>query len=58
MDQAQGYTCSKPDTDSASGKPWLASCQAKKGGSMYMLFATAADCNEERETQLANGASE
>jgi hypothetical protein len=54
----KSYTCTKPDADSASGKPSVASCQAKKGSSMYMLFATAADCNEERETQLANGAGE
>jgi hypothetical protein len=51
----KSYTCTKPDSDSASGKPWLASCKAKQGSNMYMLFATAADCNEERETQLANG---
>jgi hypothetical protein len=52
------YTCTKPDVDSASGKPWVASCTPKKGNNMYMLFTTAADCNEERETQLANGAGD
>jgi hypothetical protein len=53
------YTCMAPDgsVGTASGKVQVAECKVKKGKkSELMLFATAADCNEERETQLANGA--
>lgn len=54
---AKQYTCAAPadPTASASGKPMLAECPAKKGTSRYLLFAAQKDCNEERETQLANG---
>ncbi|HRC58656.1 MAG: hypothetical protein IPI49_30615 [Myxococcales bacterium] len=51
----KGYTCTPPDAGSASGRPVLAQC-TKGERSQYLLFATAADCKEERETQLANGA--
>jgi hypothetical protein len=53
----KSYGCTAPDdpTASASGKRMVATCQAKKGRSQYMLLGTKADCAEERETQLANG---
>ncbi len=52
----KSYTCAAPDKSisSASGKPVAATCKAKRGKSEYLLFASAADCNEERDTQLAN----
>lgn len=50
------YTCAPPTTGSASGVAAAASCSAKKGESTYMLFTAQADCEKERETQLANGA--
>jgi hypothetical protein len=54
------YTCVTPGDpkSSASGGTMVAVCTAKKGHSEYLVFATAKDCTEERETQLANGASE
>jgi hypothetical protein len=56
----KNYTCFGPGKDepgSASGKPIAARCEpkSKKTRGEYLLFATNADCNEERETQLANG---
>jgi hypothetical protein len=54
----KAYRCGPSETGTASGKPTVATCKAKRGHSEYMLFATAADCTEERETQLANGAGE
>ena len=49
------YSCVAPDTGSASGQPIVAQCKANKGKSEYMLLKSAAACQEERETQLANG---
>ena len=52
------YVCAVPEDPkaSASGKPIVAECTRKKGKkSNFMLFATKAECVEERETQLANG---
>ena len=54
----KSYTCKVPDIGSASGKPLIAVCTAKKGNSEYFAFGSAKDCNEERETQLANGNGE
>lgn len=51
----KGYACGPAESGSASGKPIQAVCRARKGKSEYMLFPTAAACEEERETQLANG---
>ena len=53
----KSYACTPPDDPkaSASGKVIIATCQAKKGKSEYLLLATKAECDEERETQLANG---
>lgn len=51
----KGYACGPADSGSASGKPIVATCKAKKGESEYLLLPTAAACKEERETQLANG---
>ena len=53
----KSYQCSAPEDPkaSASGKTMIANCKTKKEDSIYMTFATAADCREERETQLANG---
>lgn len=48
------YKCEAATIGSASGKPIAASCKAKRGTSELLLFATLADCKEERETQLAN----
>jgi len=56
LTKLKAYTCAPSETGSASGKPTVATCKAARGQSEYMLFATAADCTEERETQLANGA--
>jgi hypothetical protein len=49
------YRCAPPTVQSASGVAVVASCAAKKGDSSYMLFATNHDCEEERQTQVANG---
>ena len=51
------YTCvpPKPDHESASGVKIVAMCKAKQGDREYELYASAKDCNAERETQLANG---
>jgi hypothetical protein len=49
------YRCAPPETESASGAKVVAVCKAKQGRSEVMLFASAAACREERETQLANG---
>ncbi len=52
----KSYACAKPSADSASGKPLVAEGAIKKGSSStYLVLATKADCEEERETQLANG---
>jgi hypothetical protein len=38
-----------------SGVTSVGECKVKKGpDSEYMLFSSAADCDKERETQLAN----
>lgn len=52
----KGYTCGPAETDSASGAKIVAACKAKKGDSQFLLFTTNADCENERTTQLANGA--
>lgn len=50
------YTCGPlQGVETASGKPAVAECVAKKGRSTFLLFAASADCEEERTTQLANG---
>lgn len=53
----KSYRCTPPDPDhdTASGLKSFASCKAKKGPSEYMLFTTHHDCEEERQTQEANG---
>jgi hypothetical protein len=53
----KSFKCEAPADPkaSASGKTLVAECPAKKGSSRYLLLADAKDCNEERETQLANG---
>jgi hypothetical protein len=51
------YTCAPPDNggETGSGVKYIGECKVKKGpASEYMLFASAADCDKERETQLAN----
>jgi hypothetical protein len=58
LTRLRSYRCGPAETDTASGKPTVATCKARRDRSEYMLFATAADCNEERETQLANGAGD
>lgn len=50
----QRATCKLPDTGTSSGRPLVAVCTAK--GSEWLVFASADDCKEERETQLINGA--
>ena len=48
------YTC-KADTEAgSSGKRPVAVCKAKRGRSEFLGFGSAADCIEERETQLAH----
>lgn len=51
----KSYRCVAPDAGSASGQPVVAQCKATKGKSEYLLLKSAAACQEERETQLANG---
>lgn len=53
---SKSYSCGPADTDTASGVKTVAVCKAKTGDSQFMLFATNADCENERQTQLANGA--
>ena len=49
------YDCTVPDKGStASGKDAVADCKNKKGDDGYLFFDKLADCNKERETQLAN----
>lgn len=53
----RSYDCKLPDNggQTGSGVQLLTVCTVKKGPqSEYMLFGSAADCNNERETQLAN----
>ena len=52
----KSYHCAAPDNggQTGSGVTSVATCKAAKGHSEYMLFSTAADCDKERETQLAN----
>jgi hypothetical protein len=55
---SKDYHCAPPDNggETGSGVTSVATCTPKvKRESEYMLFATAGDCNKERETQLANG---
>lgn len=53
---SKGYRCGPSETDTASGVKTVAVCKAKTGDSQFLLFAASADCENERETQLANGA--
>jgi hypothetical protein len=54
-DFEKSYTCdARENTDSASGKPSLR-CTKKDDSRQYLVFKTKADCEEERETQMANG---
>lgn len=53
---SKSYRCGPADTDTASGVKTVAVCKAKTGDSQFLLFATNADCENERQTQLANGA--
>jgi hypothetical protein len=50
----QWSACMPPDGGSASGKPMMAVCKPKKGRAEYVVFKEAADCKEERDTQIAN----
>jgi len=51
------YTCVAPEnpTQTASGVTLIATCTARQGKSEYLVFSSAKDCTNERETQLANG---
>jgi hypothetical protein len=49
------YRCGPAETGTASGVKPVAVCKAKTGDSQFLLFAAVADCENERETQLANG---
>jgi hypothetical protein len=49
------YRCGPADSDTASGVKTVAACKAKTGDSQFLLFATSADCENERQTQVANG---
>lgn len=50
------YECTVPDPGStASGKDAVADCKNKSGDDGYLFFAKLADCQKERDTQLANG---
>lgn len=52
----KSYTCMPPEegVGTASGRTVQARCHIRRGRSEYLVFATMADCKEERETQLAN----
>jgi hypothetical protein len=52
----KSYSCGPAESDTASGVKTVAVCKAKTGDSQFLLFAANADCENERETQLANGA--
>jgi hypothetical protein len=52
----KSYRCGPADSDTASGVKTVAVCKAKTGDSQILVFATTADCENERQTQLANGA--
>ena len=54
----KSYTCEPVEEGAtASGKPAVADCKIKKGKpSSFLLFKANADCKDERDTQLANGA--
>lgn len=55
----RAFLCVGPDPSvgTASGKPLVARCvdRKPKKKAEWLLFASSADCAEERETQLANG---
>ena len=49
------YDCTVPDPGTtASGKDAVADCKNKAGDDGYLMFTKLADCNKERDTQLAN----
>ena len=52
----RSYSCGPADADTASGVKTVAVCKAKAGDGQFLVFAQAADCENERQTQLANGA--
>lgn len=54
---SKNYRCAAPDGDGKaySGGAIVATCDAKKGHSEYLLFTTLHDCEEERLTEVANG---
>jgi hypothetical protein len=54
---SKDYRCAPPENggQTGSGVTSVGTCTPKaKRDSEYMLFATATDCNQEREAQLAN----
>jgi|GEM_PF-2734148 len=54
-DFQKNYTCDlKENTGTSSGKPSV-SCTRKDEKKQYLIFKTKASCDEERETQAANG---
>jgi hypothetical protein len=49
------YTCDlTPNTSTASFAPAV-HCRRKDGRAEYLIFATRAACEKERETQVSNG---
>jgi hypothetical protein len=51
------YVCEVPAKGTtASGKDAVANCRTKDESDGFVFFAKLADCKDERETQLANGA--
>jgi hypothetical protein len=54
-DFRKNYKCDlKENTGTSSGKPSV-SCTRKDEKKQYLIFKTQAFCDEERETQAANG---
>lgn len=53
----KNYECAAENTDSASGAPAVV-CTRKDEKKSYAFFKTRAQCNEDRETQAANGEEE
>jgi hypothetical protein len=54
---SKGYVCDAPSdgASSSSGRTIRFKCKSKDQKREYLIFATQADCNEEIETQKANG---
>jgi hypothetical protein len=49
------YDCAAPDVvDDAAGSPVIATCEAKRGNTAYVVLRTAAACKAQRASALAS----